>query len=345
MPNDPLRSARLPLPDALRGAAALAVALFHFGAANLAMPDWLLQALRFGWIGVDAFFVLSGFVIARLLLAADVDAPAFLARRMLRLMPPYLAACVLIVVLDALSAATPGFRGAPFAFPAANTIACHLSYSCALFGINWLSPVFWTLAVEVQFYLLAVLLAVASRASRGITLRVLALCGIAALASMAGDAWFDRYLPLFAIGAVSAVVRGRHLPLAASAALAQSTGGWVAWQLPAAQAIVVLGCAVLLVSAAQMQVPRWSAWLGAISYSLYLLHVTIGGRVINLAMRLDPGPLLAIGATILALGIALLASTVFCRWVEQPSIRLAARVAYRRATAPAPTIGAPGLAP
>lgn len=77
--------------DALRGVAALAVALFHFS-GQLSSP-LALAFKSYGWLGVDVFFVLSGFVISLSLQGkgyALKDFPAFLLRRLVRLEPPYL---------------------------------------------------------------------------------------------------------------------------------------------------------------------------------------------------------------------------------------------------------------
>jgi peptidoglycan/LPS O-acetylase OafA/YrhL len=67
-------------------------------------------------------------------------------------------------------------------------------------------------------------------------------------------------------------------------------------------------------------------FLGAISYSLYLLHVPIGGRVINLAARLDlgmPGKVAAIAAAALA---SVGAAYVLYRLVEVPALRWARKL-------------------
>jgi peptidoglycan/LPS O-acetylase OafA/YrhL len=88
---------RLPALDGLRGAASLAVVIYHF-ARVAGLPElegsgkWLGRLLATGWIGVDVFFVLSGFLITSILLE-KTEAPnyykAFFARRLLRVVPLY----------------------------------------------------------------------------------------------------------------------------------------------------------------------------------------------------------------------------------------------------------------
>jgi peptidoglycan/LPS O-acetylase OafA/YrhL len=72
--------------------------------------------------------------------------------------------------------------------------------------------------------------------------------------------------------------------------------------------------------------------LGAISYSLYLLHVPIGGRVINLFSRLDLGALGRVGAVFAALAASMAASVLLYRFVELPAQRWARRFTWQRPT-------------
>ena len=88
---------RLPQIDGLRAIAIIAVVLFHYVNNQLTQTHgWLASnlslATSFGWCGVDLFFVLSGFLITRILLKR-VDSPSyfrtFYARRSLRILPVY----------------------------------------------------------------------------------------------------------------------------------------------------------------------------------------------------------------------------------------------------------------
>jgi hypothetical protein len=152
--------------EGLRGAAILLVVLFHAGVPGLAGA----------FVGVDVFFVLSGFFITGLLareLARDgaVDLPAFYAGRALRLLP------VLLVVLAATLAAVMWLY-APIdrAAAAASARAAALSSSnvaLATARADYFSsdddPLLhtWSLAVEQQFYLAWPLLLVAGSAAAG----------------------------------------------------------------------------------------------------------------------------------------------------------------------------------
>ena len=78
---------------------------------------------------------------------------------------------------------------------------------------------------------------------------------------------------------------------------------------------------------------------------LYLIHVPVAGRVVNLATRLPwHGFWIAIVVTGVATSVALVAATIFYHVVERPSKRLAARIRYR-AAALFPGSAAPSLSP
>jgi peptidoglycan/LPS O-acetylase OafA/YrhL len=148
-------SPRLPTLDGLRAIAILLVVPHNLNLiATFSGTQLVVAALHRGWIGVQLFFVLSGFLITRILLDAR-DAPdyyrSFFVRRALRIFPLYYAALlVLFVLLPALGLVS--FESDPMV---------ELSY-WAYFS-NWYGPFhhgpeavshFWSLAIEEQFYLL-----------------------------------------------------------------------------------------------------------------------------------------------------------------------------------------------
>ncbi len=103
---------RLPGLDFLRAIAIAWVLLYHASLVDLVSQDYWV--VHFGWMGVDLFFVLSGFLIAGQLfrLWARGEAPdyrRFFARRWLRTLPAYLAMGVAVL----LSKAFPAVREQP----------------------------------------------------------------------------------------------------------------------------------------------------------------------------------------------------------------------------------------
>lgn len=161
-PAKPISAGHLRALDGMRGLAILLVVVYHFGllhvdfTSNAAPP--LAQLAQIGWIGVDLFFVLSGFLITGILLDTR-ERPHylrnFLARRFLRIWPLYYLNLALFFVVAPLMMAAP---------PAELQSMQHEQSWFWLYAANWLfakeggfgqtsGGYFWSLAVEEQFYL------------------------------------------------------------------------------------------------------------------------------------------------------------------------------------------------
>ncbi len=145
--------------DGLRGLMTIFVVVSHYFAE---LPGGV-NALMFGWVGVDMFFVLSGYLVGRLILERSRHANffgVFYVRRTLRIIPAYVV--TVLVVSGLMALCDPAWSGARFAFP----LWSYLSFSQPFFmistgtiGAHWLAPT-WTLALEEHFYLLAPLIIV-----------------------------------------------------------------------------------------------------------------------------------------------------------------------------------------
>ena len=160
--------------EGLRAVAVLLVVIYHAG----------IPGIHGGFVGVDVFFVISGFVITGLLLrerssSGRTSLPDFYARRVRRILPA--ATLVIVTTVVATYVVLGVVSGDPTAIAARWTAVFLANFHFAAIGTNYLtaqqapSPLqnFWSLAVEEQFYLVypAVFLAVASLKS-GVSLRV-----------------------------------------------------------------------------------------------------------------------------------------------------------------------------
>lgn len=161
----------------LRGVAAFVVFLYHYGALHpgirldqsVPVIGMVLQfPLGFGFAGVDIFFVLSGFLLtlpfARFALGNGPapSLPRYFKRRVLRVFPAYYAQLFLILIV-----------GSWFVCWKAQTTPSLLAHLLMFFNIGWqpfkpLVGVWWTLPVEMGFYLLLPLLAPLMRPGRWI---------------------------------------------------------------------------------------------------------------------------------------------------------------------------------
>jgi peptidoglycan/LPS O-acetylase OafA/YrhL len=136
---------RQPGLDLLRALAVVIVTIYHAALFGFEMPA---RFDRFGWIGVDLFFVLSGYLIGGQLLAPlargrDINLGRFFARRALRILPAYLVILGIYFLL-------PAWREYPEIFPLWKFLFS--VQNIGLRGGTAFSHA-WSLAVEDQFYL------------------------------------------------------------------------------------------------------------------------------------------------------------------------------------------------
>lgn len=355
-----VRSTHIPVLDHLRGLAAFLVFAVHFDSLLpvVVVGDQILRLTRYGIYGVEMFFAITGFVIPYSMYRRGhtvQQSGSFLLRRIARLEPPYLACIVLIVGLNTITSWRVGAAALhPELQISAGQLLAHLGYLNAILGFRWLNVVFWTLAIEFQFYL-ACLVAFPLIFSRHTAVRVASLIAIAGLGFL-GTGVRDQnppllpyWLPLFAMGMTTCGAFTRQLdrPVAVIV-MTIVTGMAVAVNGPASTAFAAIPlAAIALMNTRQpSSVLQPLAWLGTISYSFYLLHLPIGQRIVSHLRRQVPDN--ALGECI-TLGIVFLAvvgaSYVFYRLIERPSQRLSQHIGRRERLIAESTVDVPVTAP
>ncbi|MCP2259804.1 Peptidoglycan/LPS O-acetylase OafA/YrhL, contains acyltransferase and SGNH-hydrolase domains [Streptoalloteichus tenebrarius] len=171
--------------DGLRGVAIIGVLLFHAG------------HLRGGFLGVDLFFALSGYLITDLLLrevaaTGTVSLPSFWARRLRRLLPA-LAVVLVGTTLLVWALGTPAERSLALSdgpWVQANLVNWHLIAESAgywdRFGPARVFGHLWSIAIEEQFYLVwPVVLVLLARGRRALGTRLALVAGLASVVSLA----------------------------------------------------------------------------------------------------------------------------------------------------------------
>ncbi|HEX5095329.1 MAG TPA: acyltransferase, partial [Acidimicrobiia bacterium] len=181
-------SGYVPAVDGLRALAVAAVVIFHFSR----------DSLRAGFLGVDVFFVVSGFLITRLLLreiegTGSIGLVSFWGRRARRLLPALAVMTVIVVIVSAIEFSDTEMHdirahALGSLFYVANWVFIHgdASYFATL---GRPSPFLhtWTLAIEEQFYLLFPLVMLVFR--RGAVRRPLVAAGVAVGLAAASAVW------------------------------------------------------------------------------------------------------------------------------------------------------------
>ncbi|MEZ0243156.1 MAG: acyltransferase family protein [Sphingomonas sp.] len=316
---------RLDTLQAGRAFAALGVVLFHlnvaiFGKAKY-FPEELFPPFRTGHIGVEYFFVLSGFLMTWLYAGRTGDSAAagrFLYKRALRVYPPYWVALFAVIPVFFL---VPGFGTGSETTPYYLIASIFLLPTPEMPILN----VAWTLQFEMLFYLgFAALLAWPK-----LVRPIVAIWAMIAIArhflpmppfplSFVTDPWI--LLFLYGVGAAWLVRRGASRPwlwLAAGTLVfvasawadefSEVSRNWVRNTGGLGAAMMMIGL-VTAERAGLIRVPRWLVYFGDMSYALYLIHFTVLSATVKLMFKLGiatalPRPvvgLLLVAACILA---------------------------------------------
>lgn len=350
---------RLAALDGLRFLAALSVVLFHFvGQTPEAMKGiWgrpyqslfpeLHGYLAFGRLGVDLFFLISGFVIC---MSAWGRTPRdFFISRVTRLYPMYWIAIVV-------SACVIYFADTPFGHPHPRVLLANFTMLQTPLGVSNLDPVYWTLWPELCFYLTFAVVV-----WKGLTYqRVVIFCGLWTVAAVLAPAAHIPLLtlvvnptsaPYFIAGmAFYLMYRYRPTPLlwgivAMSWLLAlhfllAPTGGrnnWETWSPWRGWLVLAVTVFFLMVGAIALGWTRRLRWrgltvMGTMTFPLYLLHDTLGMTVAHhFGDRVDP--LLLVGVTVAALVVL---SYLVHRFVERPMVLAMRRSLKTAAFGPEP---------
>jgi peptidoglycan/LPS O-acetylase OafA/YrhL len=145
---------RITIIQILRGIAAVMISFIHFDKGGLMPKQDLYSGFSFGWSGICTFFIISGFVLPYGLYRSNYQLRKFkdfIWKRIVRIEPPYIISilCILFLCYFFPSFVDPYDISTSKNIPA---ILGHFIYLNAFTGERWLNMVYWTLAVEFQFY-------------------------------------------------------------------------------------------------------------------------------------------------------------------------------------------------
>lgn len=353
--QSPLRS--MPQLDGLRAVAILMVFVHHW------IPGRYQGGLPWGDMGVDLFFVLSGYLITSILLQCRGYLEAgqglfltlrqFYARRALRILPLYYAALVgySLVAQDAINTLTPWLW------------TYTVNWYRVLVDPQWGGPVshFWSLAVEEQFYLIwPWVILTAPRRILPVALVAATLLGPLSRTAMALADVPERAIMFFTLarfdtlglGAVlaywsaahgaPAVARSRYAAGLLAVGLVMSTAGWwlggASWESTAAMLLTTTGTACVwgwtVIRAAagfdgfagRLLSTRTALYLGGLSYGLYVLHKPIPFLLAKVGVPVEA--LAPLPAFVLYTALSVVAAALSWRLFEGPINRLKERFPY-----------------
>ncbi|MEU4625018.1 acyltransferase [Actinoplanes sp. NPDC023801] len=334
-------TSRLYALDGLRLLCALAVALFHYSCSwridGVNPPEHFLpqasHVFIYGFLGVEVFFLISGFAIG--MSAWDRTLRGFTAARVARLYPAF---WVSVLLTAAVVTVLPVTTGVPVSgIPALGDVLVNLTMLAEPLEVPLVDTVYWTLWIELRFYLMFAVLVAWGATYR----RVAGFATVWLVAASAGPLlpdWTDvvimpEFAPYFAIGVALCLMR-RYGPTPWLWALV--AGGWAltlprlvvrtaglhpGFAVPVAPSLVIVTVAVVALTVIALGgTDRWDVpWLavaGALTYPFYLLHQRIGYSLIRTGHDVTGWPVwLLLSGTVVVL---LTAAWSVHRFVERP---------------------------
>ena len=283
-----------------------------------------------GDVGVPIFFVISGFVLPYSLYRSRYKVSSFfrfLAKRIVRLDPPYFAAIGLAILIPYVTSRCSLHQGAAYQ-PNLPQILAHLGYANAFIGFPWLVGGFWSLAIEFQFYITLALVFPALLVRRWEwTASLFALASLPALI-LPQPSFIAVYIPLFLIGIAGfryRVLRVSVWELACCLAFAGALAAYV--QQPLYGIAGVFTCLGILFVNYTNGVLRF---LGNISYSLYVTHQIVVAIPVAQAVRFFGNhEAIQVASAFVSLATAILVAWCLNRLVELPAQKVSSRLKYR----------------
>jgi peptidoglycan/LPS O-acetylase OafA/YrhL len=332
---------RLHALDGLRLLCALAVALFHYSCSwridGVSSPEQSLpyasHVLIYGFLGVEVFFLISGFAIGMSVWGRTVR--GFAAARVARLYPAF---WVSVLLTAGVVAVLPVTVGVPVSgVPEPGDLLVNLTMLAEPLEVPLVDTVYWTLWLELRFYLMvAVLVAwgpTYRRMAGFVTVWLVAAAAGPWLPGWAEPVIMPGFAPYFAVGVALCLMR-RYGPTLWLWVLV--VGGWAltlprlvartedlqpGFAVPVVPSLVIVTVAVAALTAIALGVSDgwdvpWLAVAGSLTYPFYLVHQRVGYSL----MRAGhdgvgwPAWLLVAGAVVVVLGVAWSVH----RFVERP---------------------------
>ena len=290
--------------DLLRFIAALAVVFYHYSFRGYAadamsvMPYSLLApAAKYGYLGVELFFMISGFVI--LMTAANGCLRGFVISRIVRLYPAFWACCTITFAATILI-------GAPRYSATITQYLVNMTMLSGFVGVPAIDDVYWSLFIELRFYALIAIILMLGKINQAQTFIVLWL--IAALfmelypIGKLQSILITNYAAFFIAGSACFLIWSKGFSLSRAAIILASWGLAVSQSLGHLQSFenhyntvmnsdVVVGIITtffVVMIMVSLRLTGWVGrtrwlWAGAVTYPLYLLHQNIGFMVFNQA--------------------------------------------------------------
>lgn len=324
----------------LRGIAALSVFLFHCSSStylNVAHLPTLHTVFSWGHLGVQIFFVISGFIIPYALFKSKYEVSSyfkFLSKRIIRVNPPAYVAIFLML----------SFYWLPYLFFGKqvdvydpdryqlHNIIYNVTFTIPFTNSEWLLGQFWTLAVEFQYYIFIGLIFPFLIINKKVAFITIALfISVSLVFPVANKHFLFNHSTLFSMGILAFLLKKdivNRMEFFVSLLIVSLVGiietGYVA---------TLFGISTCLLIAYYSFSNKITEFFGNISYSLYLFHITFAVYIDWLFRKLfAPAVSLFSNSVIVTLYLLLIIVLSYLMFLmfEKPFMKLSAKIVYRK---------------
>jgi peptidoglycan/LPS O-acetylase OafA/YrhL len=320
--------------DALRGIAALLVVIYHYSTRYYEIYPQLNSlgfTIEFGKLGVNMFFVISGYVIFMTLL--KIEKPIdFVITRSIRLYPIFWIAVIFTFIITAIFHLEN--RSVSFL-----DMIINLTMIPSLLNTPYVDGVYWTLLYELKFYFLIFLIYLFGFINKieylsFIPITIIIVSNLINIEDMLifkilNFIFFFEYLPYFLSGIMIYKIHEKNYSKLTIIVLILSIIiNLTTIEFKFIWFIFFIYFLFILVSINKI---NWISnkiliYFGAISYSLYLIHQNLGYIVLNYLYSKNFLPLFSF---LFALIISIIISSVFTYYIEKPTIKILKNI-YKR---------------
>ncbi|MFY7828701.1 MAG: acyltransferase family protein [Flectobacillus sp.] len=319
----------------LRGIACLAVYFVHFFSEQKLLPasKLVVKASEYGYLGVQVFFVISGFIIPLSMYRNQYDIQNFgnlFKRRLVRIELPYVASIALLVLLKLIEYFT--YKTHKPIDLDWTTVLLNIGYLNVFWGKEFINHAYWTLFVELQFYLYIGLF-FGFITSKNFWIRHAAYLVLFALNYWwVGSLLFHSHILVFMVGifAFQYVIKIIELPemLLSCAFVLLVNYCWLSQSLHLDTSLPIILASIFAIGFIFLIKKQIKVldFLGKISFSLYLIHVPV---TVALLPILEPHIHRPSFILIYRLGVligTICIAYIYYRIIEKPAMSLSRKV-------------------
>ncbi|WP_316759900.1 acyltransferase [Pedobacter aquatilis] len=300
----------------IRATASMGVAIFHLGGK-------VIPILNYGWLGVQMFFVLTGFVICWSLPAnySLADFPKFLYKRIMRIEPPYIFSIILVLVFAFIN-------NQNLAQISLTNILFHIAYLNNFFSNDYLSPVYWTLGIEFQFYLLIGAIFPFIFKNKYVAIVSMIILNLITFFFAVKYSVIINYIPFFTIGILIYLYKKNQISGIELCFLLGINAGslYLGTGYPQTIAACLTGAIILFIKKSNKVIDFFSK----ISFSLYLTHDIIGSKIVIFLGNIFPAKNFLTKSFAFSIGLtsAVVFAYLFYLIIEKKFFLLSKKVIY-----------------